>query len=185
MSEKYKIRDQDRLYFVTFAVVRWIDVLTRREYKDLILESLKHCQKEKGLSIYAWCIMSNHIHMIVGREREEFKIEDIIRDFKKFTSVHLCRAIESNNTESRREWMLELFSRSGLESKKHVKYMFWQNEYHPVELSTNEMMDQRLDYIHNNPVEAGIVDKAEEYLYSSARDYFTNEKGLLDLKFIV
>lgn len=183
MSEKYKIQDQNKLYFITFAVIGWIDVFTRREYKDSIIESLKHCQKEKGLEIYAWCIMSNHIHLIVGREKEN-KIEDIIRDFKKFTSVEVCRTIERNKSESRREWMLELFTRSALESKKHRKYMFWQNEYHPIELSTNEMMDQRLSYIHNNPVEAGIVDKAEEYLYSSARDYHSNIKGLLRIKFI-
>jgi putative transposase len=183
MSEKYKIRDQNKLYFVTFAVVGWIDVFTRREYRDLIIVSFKHCQKEKGLEIYAWCMMSNHIHLIVGKGGE-FKIEEIIRDFKKFTSVQLCRAIEANQRESRREWMLDLFSRSASESKKHVKYMFWQNEYHPIELSTNEMMDQRLDYIHNNPVESGIVDKAEEYIYSSARDYYSNVKGLLEVKFI-
>jgi putative transposase len=102
MSEKYKIHDQNKLYFVTFATVGWIDVFTRREYRDLLLESLRHCQKQKGLEIYAWCIMSNHIHLIVGREGES-KIEEIIRDFKKFTSVHIVRAIEANKSESRRE----------------------------------------------------------------------------------
>jgi putative transposase len=183
MSEKYKIRDQNKLYFVTFAVVGWIDVFTRREYRDLLLESLKHCQKQKGLEIYAWCMMSNHVHLIVGRHGE-LKIEEIIRDLKKFTSVQITKSIESNRGESRREWMLELFSRAATNSKKHIKYMFWQNEYHPIELSTNEMMDQRLDYIHNNPIESGIVEKAEEYIYSSARDYINNVEGLLVIKFI-
>jgi putative transposase len=183
MSEKYKIRDQSKLHFVTFAVVKWIDVFTRQEYRDILLESLRYCQKEKGLEIYAWCIMSNHVHLIVGREKE-LSIEEIIRDFKKYTSVHVCRAIEANVHESRREWMLELFAQAAAESKKHVKYMYWQNDYHPIELSSNEMLDQKLEYIHNNPVEAGIVDKAEEYLYSSARDYYGNGKGLLDIKFI-
>ena len=92
MSGKYKIRDQNRLYFVTFAVIEWIDVFTRQEYRDLLLDSLRYCQKEKGLEIYAWCIMSNHIHLIVGKEKEA-KIEEIVRDFKKFTSVKICRAI--------------------------------------------------------------------------------------------
>ena len=182
MSGKYKIRDQSRLCFVTFAVIEWIDVFTRQEYRDLLLDSLRYCQKEKGLEIYAWCIMSNHIHLIVGKEKEA-KIEEIVRDFKKFTSVKICRAIESNPTESRREWMLELFARAAGESKKHAKYKFWQNEYHPIELCTNEMMDQRLEYTHNNPVKSGIVERAEDYLYSSARDYY-GTKGLLDIKFI-
>ena len=92
MSGKYKIRDQNRLYFVTFAVIEWIDVFTRQEYRDLLLDSLRYGQKEKGLEIYAWCIMSNHIHLIVGKEKEA-KIEEIVRDFKKFTSVKICRAI--------------------------------------------------------------------------------------------
>jgi putative transposase len=184
MSEKYKIRDQNKLYFITFAVVDWIDVFTRQEYRNILLESLRHCQKEKGLEVYAWCIMSNHIHMIVRRVKEEIKIEDIIRDFKKFTSVHLCRAIESNVSESRREWMLNMFAIAATMSKKHVKYMFWQNEYHPIELSSQIMAKQKLDYTHNNPVTAGIVERAEEYLYSSARDYYGSGRGLLDIKFI-
>ena len=183
MSEKYKILDQDQLYFITFAVNGWIDVFSRQLYKDLAVNSLRHCQKEKGLELYAWCIMTNHLHLIVGREGK-VNIEDIVRDFKKFTSVQICRSIEENPKESRKKWMLELFKKAAQESNKHQKYKFWQNQYHPIELNTNQMMQQKLDYIHDNPVEAGIVDKAEAYLYSSARDYYTNEKGLLDVKFI-
>ena len=183
MSEKYKIQDQEQLYFITFAVVGWIDVFTRRQYCELLIDSLRHCQKEKGLVLWAWCIMSNHVHLIVGRE-QGFKIEEIIRDFKKFTSVQLCRAIEESQEESRREWMLAYFSKAAAASKKHTKYMFWQNEYHPIELSKNAMMDQKLEYIHENPVKAGIVDHAEAYVYSSARDYYSEEQGLLEVKFI-
>jgi REP element-mobilizing transposase RayT len=182
MSEKYKVRDQERPYFITFAVEGWVDVFTRQSYKDIMLESIRYCQKEKGLILYAWCLMTNHIHMIVGRIGEN-KIEEIIRDFKKYTSVHICRAIEDNPTESRKEWMLNIFSSSAVKSEKHVKYKFWQNEYHPVELFYNEMMDQKLEYIHENPVKEGIVESPEEYLYSSARDY-AGRKGLLEIVFM-
>jgi hypothetical protein len=120
--------------------------------------------------------------MIVGRNGES-KIEEIIRDLKKYTSVHICRAIERNPTESRKEWMLNIFSSSAVKSEKHVKYKFWQNEYHPVELFYNEMMDQKLEYIHENPVKEGIVESPEEYLYSSARDY-AGRKGLLEIVFM-
>jgi len=75
------------------------------------------------------------------------------------------------------------FRKAAESSNKHVKYQFWQNQYHPIELSSNKMQDQRLHYLHNNPVEAGIVDKPEYYIYSSARDYGM-EKGLLDICFI-
>src|SRR4051812_36828866 len=108
MSEKYKIRDQDRAYYVTFATEQWVDVFTRQEYRDIVISSLKHCQKEKGLLIYAWCLMTNHLHMIIGRSGEH-KIDEIVRDFKKYTSVHICRAIENHPRESRKFWMLKIF----------------------------------------------------------------------------
>jgi putative transposase len=182
MSEKYKIRDQERPHFVTFATESWVDVFTRQIYKDIIVDSIKHCQTEKGLLLYAWCLMTNHIHLIVGRSKEE-KIEEIIRDFKKYTSGQICTAIEKNNVESRKAWMLDIFRSAARKSKKHTKYKFWQNEYHPIELSDNKMMDQKLDYIHENPVKEGIVEKPEDYLYSSARDY-AGIKGLLEITFM-
>ena len=182
MSEKYKIRDQERCYFVTFAVVEWIDVFTRRIYKELLVDSLKYCQKEKGLEIFAWCIMTNHAHLIVRSDGSN-QLENIIRDFKKYTSVQIIKEITENNQESRKKWLLWMFSKKAETSKKHQKYWFWQNEYHPIELSDSKMMDQKLNYLHMNPVEAGLVDNPEEYVYSSARDYAGN-KGLVDIKFL-
>ena len=99
--------------------------------------------------------MSNHVHLIVSRSKE-LLIEAIIRDFKKYTSVQLCRAIATNSAASRRDWMLASFARAAVASKKHSQYMFWQNDYCPVELSTKAIMDQKLAYIHDNPVSAGI-----------------------------
>lgn len=182
MSEKYKIRDQEKVYFITFSVVQWIDVFTRSEYKDLLITSLDFCIQKKGLEIYSWCIMSNHLHLIVGRCGES-KIEEIVRDFKKYSSVALIKAIENNPTESRREWLLWIFRELAKRSSKHQKYCFWQNEYHPIELSDSLMMQQKLDYIHTNPVEAGLVEEPEHWRYSSAVDY-TGGKGLLSIRFV-
>jgi len=180
MSEKYKVLNNEMPYYITFATEGWVDVFTRETYSLIVLEFLKFCQREKGLIIYGWCLMSNHLHMIVGT-KGMFGIEEIIRDFKKYTSVHICRAIEANAFESRR-WMLDIFRAAAQESRKHRKYKFWQNEYHPVELSSNAVLDQKLDYIHENPVKARIVETAEDYLHSSARDY-AGLKGLLDIEF--
>ncbi|MDX2196727.1 MAG: transposase [Cytophagales bacterium] len=184
MSVKYKIRDQDKLYFVTFSVVYWIDVFTREEYIQVLLDSIKYCQKEKGLEVYAWCIMTNHVHFIIGRKEIETEkvigLETIVRDFKKYTSVFICRSIESNPQESRKEWILWMLKRAAEKSKKHQKYMFWNNDYHPIELSNANITKQKLDYLHNNPVKSGIVDEIWEYRYSSARDY-CGKKGLLDI----
>src|SRR6187402_3925322 len=99
MSRKYKINDQQKLYFLTFAVVRWIDVFTRKEYKDILIESLRYCQKSKGLELYAFCIMPNHVHLI-ARAAEGKKLSEIFRDLKKFTANAIIAAIETNTQES-------------------------------------------------------------------------------------
>ena len=114
MSEKYKVHDQDSPHFVTFAVESWVDVFTRQLYKDIVLDSLRFCQKEKGLIIYAWCLMTNHIHLIVGRNGTE-TIGSIIRDFKKYTAVHICRAIANNPSESRKALDVKYFCTSSFE----------------------------------------------------------------------
>ncbi len=182
MSRKYKVRDRQQLYFITISVVQWIDVFTRTEYKDILIDSLKFCQKEKGLVIYAWCIMTNHLHLIIS-QKDETHLENIIRDFKKYTSVHIVRAIENNHIESRKKWLLWMFSKLAKQSSKHLKYCFWQEGFHPIELSDNYLMDQKLEYIHQNPVKAGIVYNPEDYIYSSALDY-AGKNGLLKLEFI-
>jgi len=186
MSTKYKIRDQTKLHFITFAVVEWVDVFTRNIYRNVLLESFTYCQENKGLLLYAWCIMSNHMHLIIS-SKEGFKQEDIVRDFKKHTSKRLLKLIEENNQESRKNWSRWLsgwiFKKAGERNSNNKNYQFWRQDYHPIELSTNTIMEQRLDYLHNNPVEAGIVEEPEHYLYSSARDY-AGMKGLLNIEYI-
>jgi len=179
----YQIKDQGALHFITFATVQWVDVFTRKEYSDIIVESLIYCKRNKGLRIHAWCIMSNHLHLILSAG-ENNNLSDVLRDFKKFTSSNVIKAIEHNNHESRQSWMLWIFKKAGEENKRNKDYQFWQQENHPVELSTNEMIDQRLNYLHENPVRSGAVRNAEEYVYSSAIDYYTAEKGLIEVDFI-
>ena len=169
----YKIRNKEGIHFVTFAVTEWVDVFTRQEYRDIVLNSIWHCQKEKGLVLYAWCLMSNHIHLIVSAIN--YEASDILRDFKKYTSKKIITAIQENPGESRKEWMLKIFESAGTHNSRNTNYQFWRQDNQPKELYSENFIQQKLNYILNNPVEAGIVDKAEEYLYSSARDYY-NEK---------
>ncbi|MCR8558736.1 transposase [Mucilaginibacter sp. BJC16-A38] len=178
MSRNYKFHNPEGLYFVTFSVVKWIDVFTRREYKDILVDSLKYCMANKGLELYAWVIMSNHVHLIISSKGKP--IGSILRDVKRHTSKAIIKAIDENIQESRRGWMLWFFEREGIQNPNNENYQFWQqDENHPIELWSNEVIDQKLDYIHNNPVTAGWVDEPEHYLYSSARDY-SGEKGLID-----
>lgn len=168
------------LYFTTTTVVDWIDVFTRPIYKQIILDSLTYCQKEKGLDIYAWVLMSNHLHMVVSVRNDEQTISDILRDFKKFTSKKIIACIEENPEESRKVWMLDRFWFVGNNDKKIKNYKFWQDGNNIEQIYTYEFLQQKVNYIHNNPVKQEIVERPEDYLYSSARNY-AGLKGLLDV----
>jgi REP element-mobilizing transposase RayT len=122
-SGGYKITDQGAMYFVTFAVVSWVDVFTRREYRDLVIESLKHGQENKGLVIYGWCIMSNHVHLIISAE--ENNISDVLGELKKYTSKQIINSILTNQIESRKEWMIKIFKEAGELNSRNTNYQFW------------------------------------------------------------
>jgi REP element-mobilizing transposase RayT len=175
MAFAYKIYDQLKMYYVTFTVHQWVDVFTRSLYADIVIDSLRFCQKEKGLKIYAWVIMSNHIHLIIRSEKNI--LSDIIRDFKKFTSTQIVKAIENNHKESRRNWLLWLL-------KKDDKITFWEEGYHGVEITSPDFFESKLTYIHLNPVRAKLVEREEDYFYSSCADYLGKRKELIDLEFL-
>ncbi len=182
MSGKYKPGEDVLPHFLTFTVIGWIDVFSREIYKEKLLESIRYCIEEKGLAVHAWVIMTNHVHLIVSTENN--KIADVIRDIKKYTSRQIIELIEQNPKESRKEWMLNIFSFAGKSNNNNKNYQFWRQDYHPVELNTNKKLTQRLVYLHENPVRAGLVWEAWHYKYSSAIDYCTNEKGLLKIEFL-
>ncbi len=106
MSRSYKFYNPDGLYFVSFAVVEWLDVFTRNLYKDILVESLAYCQQKKGMEIVAWCIMTNHVHLIF-RSIKGQRPELLLGDFKRFTSKAIVMAIKENPQESRKEILLE------------------------------------------------------------------------------
>ena len=182
MSSKYKAREDAIPHFVTFTVVGWIDVFSREIYKEKMLESLRFCIQEKGLVVHARIIMTNHEHLIISSSNN--KISDIVRDIKKYTSRQIIDLIVKNPQESRKEWMLNIFSFTGQGNKSNKNYQFWKQDYHPVELNTNIKLAQRLVYLHENPVRSGLVWEAEYYKFSSAIDYYKNEKGLLEIELI-
>ena len=179
MGRKYVIRSQEHFYFVTFTVVYWLDIFTRLEYKNIFLDSIRHCQKEKGLLVGAWCIMTNHVHLAIGSNGKN-KLEEIIRDLKSYTSRQIRKYMENNPHESRREWMLEMMKKAGEENSANKDFQLWMQHNHPIELSSNHILQQRVDYIHNNPVKAGFVHNPADWLHSSARDY-EGRKGLIDV----
>ena len=182
MSRKYKFSDNDKLYFISFSVLNWIDLFIREEYKKVIIDSWKYCQKEKDLEIYGWCIMTSHIHMIIGSQGRE--LDKIVGEMKSFTSRSLRKLLENHSTESRKEWIIWMMQRAGLKNENNNDWQLWNQNNQPIELYNSEIFYQKLNYIHYNPVEAGFVEKEEDWIYSSARD-FAGEKGLIELSYIV
>jgi len=178
MSRNYKFHNPAGVYFVSFAVVEWIDVFTRNRYKNIILDSLAYCQREKGMEIFAWCIMTNHVHLVF-RCINGFEPQLVLGDFKRFTSKAIVRAIIENPKESRKDWLLEQFSKAGAQTSNVNKYQFWRHDNRPIELWSNKVINEKINYIHNNPVEEGLVFRPEDYIYSSAKDY-SGGKGVLD-----
>jgi len=181
MSTKYKATMSDTGYFVTITTVGWIDVFTRLKQKFVITNALTYCQEHKGLEIYAYCIMSSHIHMLC-KAKEGYLLSDIMRDFKKYTSKKIIETIV-NHPESRREWMLKYFKKACSHLKRNQEYKVWQDGYHAEICSSNKFIKQKLDYIHNNPVIEKYVENPEDYIFSSARNYadLDSELNIIDL----
>ncbi len=156
----------------------WIDVFTRKSYKECIIESLDFCIKNKGMILYGYVIMSNHIHLILQAKDEN--LSNLIRDFKKFTAKTILDKIQ-NEPESRKDWMLERFKLATKSHKRNKNYQFWQYGNHAEEIYSAKFLWSKLDYIHLNPVRAGIVAKASDYIYSSACNY-VHDESLLQLQ---
>lgn len=182
MGRKYAIRDQLSIYSLTFTIVNWVDIFIRDQYKEVIISSLKYCQEHKHLKVHAYCMMTSHVHLIASVSGGE--LSDIIKDFKSFTSRRIKELLRDKSlAESRREWVLWMFERAGKKNKRNAAYQFWQQHNHPIELSTNHMIVQRLSYVHRNPVEAGFVFRPEDWVWSSARQY-AGESGDIQLSYL-
>ncbi len=180
MSTGYKIDEQDAMYYVTFQVVNWIDVFTRLEYKDIVINSLKYCQEKKGLKVYAFVLMSNHLHALL--QSAENKLSQTIKEFKSFTAKEIIKLIQTN-LESRSQWMLKLFEEAAKKHKRNERYQFWTHDNHAEIIFSNKFFDQKVSYIHENPVRAGIVEYPEEYIYSSAAVY-AGKSNILNIEYL-
>ena len=165
MSEFLKT-EPGKAYFMTVTVEGWGDVFTRIEYKEEVVQSLKYCQEHKGLERYAWVVMTNHLHLIA--KAGDADVGKVMWAFKSYSAKRMPDDIRSNPKESRRERMASTFEFLSRKRKKDSQATFWRTGIHPVELYSYDVICQKVNYIHENPVRAGIVTKPEHYLYSSA-----------------
>ncbi|AHF16677.1 REP-associated tyrosine transposase [Niabella soli] len=176
-AEGHKIRDQSATHFLTFTIMGWVDVFTRQRFRDIIINSLRFCRLNKGLQIGAYVIMSNHAHFIwTARENN---LSDVVRDFKTHTSKAITKSIEEE-PESRRDWLLYLFGFYAQRTNANDYFKVWTGNNHPEVVYSEAFLKTKLNYIHENPVRAGLVAAPEHYLYSSAGDY-QGKKGIIEI----
>ncbi len=169
VSRNYKFYNPSAPYFVSFATVYWVDVFTRETYFCILADCVGHCRRHKGMEVYAYCFMPNHVHFIF-RSREGNPM-GLLRDFKKYSARKLLNAIQKHLGESRSEWMLDLFKKAGAKNNHITQYQFWQHNNHPIELWSVRVIKQKIKYIHDNPVAAGLVREPADWKYSSARNF--------------
>jgi putative transposase len=181
MSRKYKFLNKEGLYFVSFATVNWVDVFVRELYNEIVTDSLTYCIDNLGMELYCWCIMPSHIHLIYAARDNNPEV--ILGRFKEYTAKQLLKAIEENQRESRREWLLWMFKKAAEKSSNVKNYQFWQHNNKPIELWSAKVIEQKADYLHDNPVAAGFVTEAWHWKYSSAIDY-ADGKGLVAINFL-
>ncbi|WP_394748225.1 REP-associated tyrosine transposase [Spongiimicrobium salis] len=178
MSRKYKFHDPEGVYFISFATVYWLDIFIRQVYFNILEESVIHCRQNKGMEIFAYCFMPSHLHFIFRSTNKD--PSGLIRDFKGYTSRKLLKTIAENPQESRKEWLLWMFERAGKNKSNVMKYQFWQQHNKPIELWSPKVIQQKIDYIHNNPVISGFVTNPIDYKYSSAKN-FAEEHSVLEI----
>ncbi len=181
MSQKGKflIEQYDR-YYLTFNVVDWTDIFIKPFFKQIIVESLNYFTAKKGLTIFGWCLMTNHLHLI-AQAREEHSLSLLANEFKKFTTKIIYEDINAES-EVRRKWILKKFREASSPLKLTEKFRVWQTGINPIriEMENTDLLYEQLEFIHNNPVRDRIVTRAEDYLHSSARDY-AGIKGLVNI----
>lgn len=114
-------------------------------------------------------LYASHIHLIFRSSKEE--PSSLLRDFKSYTAKKVIEAIENNSQESRKEYLLWFFERAAKKKSNNSKYQFWQHHNKPIELWSEHVIKQKIDYIHNNPVASGFVVNPEDWKYSSARNF--------------
>jgi len=173
---RYRIVDDNGIYFTTHTIVEWLPVFCERKYFEIITGSLRHCQDKKGLTIFGYVVMLTHFHLVAQTE-DGVKFHEVMRDMKKFTSKEISRELESDG----QRLFLYVFKKAAEREKGRQRYKVWQHDYHPQIVYSDSVCYQKLDYMHNNPLRKGFVEKPEDWLFSSARNYADDDHSILQV----
>lgn len=171
MRSRYRVNEPDAAHFVTATVVAWLPVFTKAVRCDIVVDSLKYCREHKGLRIHAWVILDNHLHAILSAP----DLSRVLADFKRHTAKCLLEqfAVEGN------EWLINQFEYFRARHKIESQHQIWQEGSHPQALVSDDMLIQKLEYLHNNPVKRGLVAAPEHWRYSSAHEQCSGVEPLL------
>ncbi len=162
-------------YFCTLSVIEWIDIFTKPVYGEIMINSLLYCQKNKGLILYGYVFMTNHIHLLFSIH-EGCSAEAFIRDFKKWSTTSIQKELEN---ESRR-YIKNLLNNS-IFKKRINSLQIWQSNNYPEMIESIPFFKQKLEYIHANPIKRGYVSKAEDWMYSSARNWICGDHSVINI----
>jgi putative transposase len=170
MRSRFKIVELESPHFITCTIVGWLPVFARPRYLDIITAALTFCRQQKGLRLHAYVVLDNHLHLMVS----SYDLSQVIRDFKR----HTVKEILAVARQEDKQWILKQFEFFKSVHKGNSQHQVWQEGFHPQAITTEDMLRQKLNYIHYNPVRIGLVDHPEDWRYSSARNYFGQERVL-------
>ncbi|MDO9577437.1 MAG: hypothetical protein Q7J16_06090 [Candidatus Cloacimonadales bacterium] len=173
MRSRYKIIEEDQIYFITSTIVEWIPVFASEKYFQILVDSIKFCQENKNLKIHAYVFLDNHIHLIASGD----DLANTIKSFKMFTAKEILNLLEKDQ----KHWLLNQLQCYKKKYKISSEHQFWQEGYHPQMIDSESMFIQKAEYMHNNPVRRGLVDEPEFWKYSSAGYYINHETGVISI----
>jgi len=174
-TKRINKENENSMHFLTLTIIEWIDIFSKPEYFQVIIDSFKYCCKNKGLLLYEYVIMTNHIHLI-ARAKESSKLSQIISDFKKYTTREILKLLKKDN----RKYILNLI-RNSFAKKKGYEKQIWQRENYPEVITSERFLRQKIKYIYNNPVKKKYVVRPEDWLYSSAKNRILNDNSIIVL----
>ncbi len=171
MRSRYRVHEREQAHFITSTVVGWLPVFTTSTGCDILVDSLLYCRIHKQLRIYAWVILDNHFHAILSAP----DLTRVVADLKRHTARCLLEHLECHQCE----WLLEQFRRLRDPGKLESEHQVWQEGFHPQAMVSDEIMLQKLEYLHNNPVKRGLVSSPEYWSYSSAHEWLPGAMPVL------
>ena len=173
MRSRYQFVEPDGLYFLSCTIVDWIPVFQSRPYFDIVVNALSFCRANKAMRLYAYVIMENHLHIVAGAP----DLSRVVKEFKSFTAREIVALTETSGRA-------ELLNRFMLQKKRYKdesRYQVWQEGAHPLIIRNDAVLNQKIAYIHNNPVRRGYVDAPEHWRYSSARNLYLDDHSVLEI----